>query len=780
MKKRIWFFITFLAIIIKSYGQECLYKGYFDIGDSKFYLRASIIQDMSDKNGHIAIDLINQTRIDSIDSLKNEIKKNQLRINKINSTIQNSSQNTDSVMLLDELNRSLERAKIKLHKYHQNFVIEKLDENCLFFKLEFKKVMKYMLANSNSETLSKQTTDSLLYIKYIDLIEQSNSIKNQSINNINRATEIKALAETANIQSKNIARQEDVLIDSIEKATIDSILNPKNGTAKINQNKKTNIIKKQIEALKSQERKLFNRSTTLYDEAKALIKEAKELNISAISLKMDAEKIKLNLIKETNFDSIIDATANDLSLKLSYHYSLIETTIPEAGRIYIHKDIKIYDVSDLYQKRYCNNDKKNKIYNNDKKTIKQLRIRNLGRGNLRFKRDIKLIMWRSDTNNIYKYKHKYKKNNKTCNFTIKFIQFESSEGGLQDFIVTGKDENDEIINFTNSYPIPFSTKRNYSKLYKNILYNTNSAKTGKIYLIKMDDLMEYLPSLSVKSYDYSPFEDKYQINVENDDGKIVERTFYKEPVAKILQAKVFTDFVGFDKTQPNGLVQVEVSKPIYINHNYNSSFSVFRFFEPRLVFSKIENNDKAINLDTAFLINNQKEATTLDVFRYSNLSLGFNANAFTICLPRLKTFIEYNLLFYINRTAFLFPAIKSNDSSGKEIILEESYQKNYQSFCTGSDIRLKVRTDPRWGVNCGLIIRYCELYSDKIKQVEEKYHDRFFYSPYIEAYFKPESNSEFWFRGVFNKAFNTQDNFLQVQVGFTYSLSTVIKQKNNK
>ena len=51
-------------------------------------------------------------------------------------------------------------------------------------------------------------------------------------------------------------------------------------------------------------------------------------------------------------------------------------------------------------------------------------------------------------------------------------------------------------------------------------------------------------------------------------GKVIK----KEKVTNILKAKVFSDFVGFNSSKPNGLIQTEVSHRFYFNTNACLSF----------------------------------------------------------------------------------------------------------------------------------------------------------------------------------------------------------------
>lgn len=356
----------------------------------------------------------------------------------------------------------------------------------------------------------------------------------------------------------------------------------------------------------------------------------------------------------------------------------------------------------------------------------------------------------------------------TVPFIINMIELEIVDGYIFNVIVKGNSGLTPI-NLTNIFPIPFSTKRNYSHLHLAILYNMNYNKMGKLLAIPLSDIFEYVPALSLSSYDYSPADGVYKIVLKN--GQTAERTFYKEEYSKILKSRIYSDFVGFDEKKPNGLIQFEVFKPVVINHNYNSLYYWFKYVEPRIVWSKIETENRDLVLS---VIDSMKPiSTTIDIFRYSFLKFGTDVNIGEFFFPRTKTFLDINMGAYNHYTSFSIPSISEEDSLGDTTIVREEQSFTENSWSIEGEIKCKFRIDPRWGVDLSCRAYVLKLISDRVEQDgvirKNLFHNDSFISPQIYAFLKPDpyGTDEFYFRAALYKSFDTNNIFSQIQIGYS-------------
>ncbi|MCK9617926.1 MAG: hypothetical protein M0R21_08845 [Lentimicrobiaceae bacterium] len=540
-----------------------------------------------------------------------------------------------------------------------------------------------------------------------------------------------------------------------------------------------------IDAIKKQNKDIESQYKSIYDSLKKvkdtinplpdiglIIELKKQINyyLSYFSIEKNEISFEMNTIDQDGIlfrelfkshikelgISVNDDDISKLWINILFNYSMLKNDeIIKSGILYAYKNVSVYDVTDLYldknntfdrlANKYCqrfNTSHFEKKYK--KENVNSIKYYKLGRSFLRPRRDQKEIL-------------KYNKSCHSIKYKIKYLQLEVSDGSLSNIYISGN-INGCPIDFTNTYTIPFSTKRNYSKLYKSPLYNVNSKKDAKIYLFDLSEFMNYVPNLGYKSMDYSPADGVYSINFKQEESDTIETVFFKEPTSKLIKIKVFSDFVGFSKSEPNGLIQTEISKPIFLNCNYSSWISLLRYTEPKLLFSKLDNDNKNLALlwDTANNIN------TLDIYKYANRSIGTTLNVIDIVIPRFKAHFEFNYGIFIYRTGFENKN-RTNDSTYENVIT------NYNSFNHFFELRVNFMPDSRWGLSYGFKIQNFRIWANENKIIQEN-GKRYlsFYSPYLLGYFRPNDTNEFYFRAELNRSYYTSDNFMQLQIGYSY------------
>lgn len=368
------------------------------------------------------------------------------------------------------------------------------------------------------------------------------------------------------------------------------------------------------------------------------------------------------------------------------------------------------------------------------------------------------------------------------------VQIEMSEGAIANISVKAhyfdrQNQRKEYVEFTNLYEIPFSTKKDVSFPRLIYLYNTEPRETRKVFLLDLQDLITYYPNYHVRSYDYSPADSVYNISIEK--GATTERTFRKESRAKILKARVYTDFTGLEEDNPNGLLQFEIERPIYLNHNYNSFWGSFKRITPKFTFMKVENKAKHLDLGAKA---DTYSANTLKIFQHSMLSVGIDLNLVSVFAPRIKSKFELNVGSYVYRTPFSFTE-SVLDSTGVAQDVENTLDRH--SWSIEPELRMIVYPHPNWGAEFYYRLMHLEIESDDVFQNGEvsghgvdpmrvRFENKLFMSIYMKGHYRVNSRNEFYFRAGWHKDFFTSTNFLQVQVGYSIDISAKIKTPDLK
>ncbi len=271
-------------------------------------------------------------------------------------------------------------------------------------------------------------------------------------------------------------------------------------------------------------------------------------------------------------------------------------------------------------------------------------------------------------------------------FKIENVQIVFQQGYIQDIIVdgviTGEFFNNTNIRFTNFYGIGFTSKQNFRRLNdvnlyfsKNKTYTTSfKLNTAQIESLKKNGYdcekkNDKLTNLHIKlgevieSYDfrndlfttdYSPANIK--VNIER--GKSI--TLYKDKTYKILEARVFSDFLGFNADKPNGLVQLELEKQF----NFNTTRYKFLTFHLRAGIGyleylklnggicKIEDNNRFLVPEmqdeqaTSFtgdpILLNKRYTTPVAVLNHQTNNIGVTTNALFLDMPTIKSQLHIN------------------------------------------------------------------------------------------------------------------------------------------
>lgn len=215
---------------------------------------------------------------------------------------------------------------------------------------------------------------------------------------------------------------------------------------------------------------------------------------------------------------------------------------------------------------------------------------------------------------------------------IDSVQFEFEADKLQNVKVVGTISGEPEL-FHNDYPVSFSTK-----LDGNVNHRLISVRNpdGKKRTVVSRHIYYFLYNLLLYTENYAP-KDQVVIIKPNSEGKIL----LKEPNSEILRTKVFTDLVGLNDNDPNGLLQLEFSKPIHLWTKVNplgrfsrTYASWFNQLEPVFTLAKIEDDDNELEV---LRLNDNSFVSYNDVVRFRRASVGINLTFFQLGIPTLHS-----------------------------------------------------------------------------------------------------------------------------------------------
>jgi hypothetical protein len=147
---------------------------------------------------------------------------------------------------------------------------------------------------------------------------------------------------------------------------------------------------------------------------------------------------------------------------------------------------------------------------------------------------------------------------------LKNFEIEFEQGTIKNMKLRlqrlGSSDLRDYLTFENRYPVSNSSKFDPEKLSKQRLHCVNCGGIDDITrFVRLGDFLKVDNRYENYKEDYSPADNVYIL----DPLKNVKE-LKKEKRSQILEVAAFTDFVGFDDSKPNGIIQVEASRKINI------------------------------------------------------------------------------------------------------------------------------------------------------------------------------------------------------------------------
>ena len=355
-------------------------------------------------------------------------------------------------------------------------------------------------------------------------------------------------------------------------------------------------------------------------------------------------------------------------------------------------------------------------------------------------------------------------------YEIDSVQIEFNDGVLKNIVVTGDYQCRRTI-YTNIAPIQFTGITHLEKVNDIDLFDKDRQNTT----IRLGDVFTYIPALHVDAEDYCPSDSVYRIKAGPGPVEIKKAT--KEKVNRILEAKTYTDLVGFGVDQPNGLIQFEISKKIPLfthrikySKNYRSFISFGSYYEPTFTLAKLEQNNKFYYPVQQEDISGKLDISTIDVYKYSSMRMAvLYLNLINWEIAEVKSAMEFNGGF-----SLLYTPVKDSVSDKNSVS-----QWGAVSGMPFMEIKFLIKPDTRYGFSLSADLGWLFLWDTRLKMINDpmnptdsKSYNRKLLSFRFDAFYKPFRHSEnaAFFRVTNVHTFPMSLTYLQVQLGFAFNI----------
>lgn len=221
---------------------------------------------------------------------------------------------------------------------------------------------------------------------------------------------------------------------------------------------------------------------------------------------------------------------------------------------------------------------------------------------------------------------------------IQSVQISFEDGLIKEVLISAFDKNtpSRLLSFYNRYYIPIRNSFHIDNLNSpgNTLLvcpydNSRTKDSSKVAYIDLSKVLTFERNISSTSGTYIPADTTLVLT--GPDKKTVR--LYKPSIAECFDLAIFTDAFGFDKKQPNGLIQAEIrlSFPLRVAKNKNTLGRIEKLnssrayrnqwigltkISPYITFNKIESGEDLIIPDTC------EKGDVLDLYKYSKINIG--------------------------------------------------------------------------------------------------------------------------------------------------------------
>ncbi|MEM9822163.1 MAG: hypothetical protein AAF985_13865 [Bacteroidota bacterium] len=374
------------------------------------------------------------------------------------------------------------------------------------------------------------------------------------------------------------------------------------------------------------------------------------------------------------------------------------------------------------------------------------------------------------------------------------VEYEQIANVKVSAICIRKDKGNLKLIFQNRIPIAYSTKADVSrdrgaKRARPIrLFETKNTFSKPVF-IYMDDTFINDYRLLNKTENYSPKDQVLTIRP-GEKGKVIK----KEKVTNILKAKIFSDVVGLNNSQPNGIIQTEVSHRFYFNtraQQFGDSYSYWGGLNsamPKITLSKIEDNNKVLQLETHQVGDSSQDSVrfyvnTIDLFRHASWTSGGEVNLIYFGFPFLQSMVYLNFGTYVRYVPMRQPELADSIKfqAFQDIELDEDRRFGTNVIALFPEITWSISPHSRFRISYSA--KYFRLFhlTDDFALVSNR--KKFFNNqkdndPWLLNFkflaalrFNDDANGELFFRSYFTFLPNSaSQNFFQAQIGYAFNI----------
>lgn len=340
-------------------------------------------------------------------------------------------------------------------------------------------------------------------------------------------------------------------------------------------------------------------------------------------------------------------------------------------------------------------------------------------------------------------------------------------GKLAKLDILGEDQGKSICNNAPTYkkmilPFPFAAIRE-----------------KQVLAVSFSQIIDYKEIIDNDREDYSPANCTIKLTK---DCPSVELKKIKR--SRILTSRAYSDFLGFQKENPNGLVQSEVSAKIILYSKKSSGSSRYlqqgflSYIEPKFVFSKIENNNRNLLLDEDNLylpaLNQNKKVfiiSPVDIIRHQQFAFDVDLNLWKYNIPDIKSNVRVNISTGINQLTMADSINVVNNSIEYNSSLSQSILNTWRF---GYSFIFEIKPERRYGLSFSYEYSdYNILKNNLLFKAKEGTSVNWLNSITADAFLKTneDTNSTLFFRTRFSFSPTIEENnFLQIQLGFLFDI----------
>lgn len=330
---------------------------------------------------------------------------------------------------------------------------------------------------------------------------------------------------------------------------------------------------------------------------------------------------------------------------------------------------------------------------------------------------------------------------------------------------------EEFISINFNYSIPIRSLNDQTKEIS--VFSSKSLKNVYFYY---SDVFNYYPH--EHTHNYSVKNKEYRVNI-NDSVKVEERKLadYVTPV-------IFSDFLGLNSNNSNGLVQAEAVAliPLWIrNYKYFSLFSSIRADFNASLYNGFDDDSRYIN-EQGFLPfdSNKVSINPFDFVKFANVNTGLSLNFLSIELKGLSSSLNFGFGVRYFRSGFKYTQIDTSRQD-PDIVTRDQLNSLSEEFL----INFQIRPQANFGADLNFSYNYIHPAGAKnnaiIDNFVEDHGQRKFIRFSLDLYSKinPDvSQGGVYARlgGFFHLADGSQEFYPQIMVGYATNLSSFVNR----